>query len=217
MINQPVFSSDSNLFQNRLQYLKLELKNRVYFNHAWNLFWSHSGLFIPFTILFVIIIGGLSFIPIAGQILVGVLYPLLSAGYFIVSLKIIRGEKAEMSDFFKGLSLWYPLSINGLIGGLLTLIGFIFILPGLYLYFAYLFSIQMVVDENLSAWESLEASRKIITKIFFSFMLFTLITYFVVIVGFIALGVGLLVTFPLYSIVHTVAYEDIKSQIKAQI
>jgi uncharacterized membrane protein len=217
MINQPVFSTTSNLFQNRLKYLKIELKNKAYINQAWKLFWSHSGLFIPFTILFVILMGGLSFIPIAGQILVGVLYPLLSAGYFIVALKIIRGEQAEMSDFFKGLSLWYPLSINGLIGGLLTLVGLFLILPGLYLYFAYLFSIQMIIDENLSVWESLEASRKIITKIFFSFMIFTLITYLIVILGFLALGVGLLVTFPLYFIIHAVAYEDIKKQIKVQI
>jgi uncharacterized membrane protein len=216
-MNAQLFSTNSNLFQNRLQYLKLKLHIRKYIHEGWQLFWSYSGLFIPFTILFIVLLGGLSFIPIAGQILVGVLYPLLSAGYFVVSLKIIRGEKVEMSDFFKGLSLWYPLSINGLIGGILTLIGFFLILPGIYLYFAYLFSIQMIVDENLSAWESLEASRKVITKIFFPFMLFTIISYLIVVLGFLALGIGLLITFPLYFIIHGLAYEDIKNQIKIQI
>ncbi|MFZ4715140.1 MAG: hypothetical protein ACOYL6_15570 [Bacteriovoracaceae bacterium] len=218
MINQSVFSSNSQLFQNRLQHLKLEVNSSSYFHQSWRLFWDNSGLFIPYTILLLIVCAGISFIPVIGQIIVGVMYPLLAAGYFVVTLKLIRGDKAEMSDFFKALSQWYPLSINGLLGGIMTAVGFLcLIIPGIYLYFAYLFSVQLIVDENLTGWESLEASRKVLTKIFFPFSLFTLLTYFVVVLGVLALGIGLVVTFPLYFIMHAFAYEDIRKQIQSQI
>ncbi len=218
MMSSKIFEKESVLFGNKLTDLKLEIKSSMYLNLAWKLFWEHSGLFIPFTILFGVICLGLSFIPVIGQIFVGAIYPLMAAGYFVVSLKIIRGEKVVMSDFFKALELWYPLTISGLIGGILTALGCLaLVLPGIYLYFAYLFSVQMIVDEHVGAWQSLEASRKIITKMFVAFTLFTLFSYLIVMAGILALGIGALVSFPMYFIMHAIAYDDIKKQIQHQI
>ena len=43
------------------------------------------------------------------------------------------------------------------------------ILPGIYLMFAYMFAIPLVVEKNMSAWRALETSRKAITRKWFSF------------------------------------------------
>ncbi len=43
------------------------------------------------------------------------------------------------------------------------------ILPGIYLMFAYMFAMALVVEKNMPVWRSLETSRKALTRVWFRF------------------------------------------------
>ncbi len=45
------------------------------------------------------------------------------------------------------------------VGGL-----FLFVLPGIYLLVAYTFSYMLIVDRGYSAWQALEASRRVVNR-----------------------------------------------------
>lgn len=51
------------------------------------------------------------------------------------------------------------------------------VLPGIYLMFAYMFAMALVVEKNMPVWRSLETSRKALTRVWFRFFgLFFLIS-----------------------------------------
>lgn len=51
------------------------------------------------------------------------------------------------------------------------------VLPGIYLMFAYMFAMALVVEKNMPAWRALETSRKTLTRVWFRFFgLFFLIS-----------------------------------------
>ena len=53
----------------------------------------------------------------------------------------------------------------------------ILVIPGIYLMFAYMFAMALVVEKNMSAWSALETSRKALTRVWFRFFgLFFLIS-----------------------------------------
>lgn len=43
------------------------------------------------------------------------------------------------------------------------------VIPGIYLIFAYMFAMALVVEKNMPAWRALETSRKVITRVWFRF------------------------------------------------
>lgn len=200
-----------------LDSITLEISISKVLKDAWALLNSNLSLFLSYTVFIGIVCGGLWFSGMIGQFLIGLITPLLTAGYFCVSFKILRNEPCEFSDFFKAFSYWYPLTLSGFIGGLLMMLGFAaLIIPGVYLHFTYLLSTQLILDEKLEAWDSLEISRKIITKIFFKFSLMAMFSYVLVMSGVIFLGVGVLITFPLYFCFHSVLYKHLINQIKSK-
>ena len=199
-----------------LESLSLNISFSKILNEAWNMLKNNFSMFLAYTVLIGIICSGLWFSGFIGQFLVGVITPLLTSGYFCVCFKILRNDPYEFSDFFKAFNSWYPLTLSGFIGGLLMMLGFMaLVVPGIYLHFAYLISTQLILDEKLAAWDSLEVSRKIITKVFFKYSLIAILSYFFVICGILIFGVGVLVTFPLYFCFHSVLYKHLIDQIKS--
>ena len=197
--------------------LSLDISLSKVLKDAWNLLKTNLSLFLSYTILIGIVSCILWFSGAIGQFLVGVITPLLTSGYFCVCFKILKNEPYEFSDFFKAFNSWYPLTLSGFIGGLLMLLGFMaLIIPGIYLHIAYLMSTQLILDEKLGAWDSLEVSRKIITKVFFKFSLMVIFSYILVISGAIIFGIGILFTFPLYFCFHSVLYKNLIDQIKTK-
>lgn len=199
-----------------LDAITLEISISKVLKDAWNLLKSNLSLYLSYTLFVGLVCAGLWLGSVVGQFLIGVLTPLFTAGYFTVSFKLLRNEPCEFSDFFKPFSHWYALTIAGFIGGLLMMLGFAaLILPGIYLHFAYSFSTALILEEKIGAWDSLEISRKIITKVFFKFSFMMLFSYVLIMSGLLFLGIGVLITFPLYFCFHSVLYLHLNNQIKS--
>ncbi|MFO0359248.1 MAG: hypothetical protein ACK50N_02010 [Flavobacteriales bacterium] len=136
------------------------------------LFKKDIGNFVLFTLLVVGISAGLSFVPFVGSLASVVISPPLSVGYFFVADKIRRGEAYTFNNFFDGFKAPFgQLIVLSLISSILTVVGTIFcILPGIYLAIGYSLSNCVLVFHKFEFWEAMEASRKVVSKNFWTFL-----------------------------------------------
>ena len=173
-----------------------------YLKIAWELFKKDLGSFVLFALIFVLINGTLgllsSQIIYGGSLIQMIITPPLYMGLVNVAYKLDRGEPYEFSAFFDGFKRFKPLALAGLVTGLLTSLGFLLcIIPGIYLAVAYSFTYLIIwFGKREDFWESMEASRKMITEEWFNFFFLVLVLLIINILGALALGVGLLISLP---------------------
>jgi len=135
----------------------------------------------------------------------------LYAGLAYYFLRKARGEAAGFNDLFAGFRrAWIPLIIASWLAVLLMMAGFIcLILPGIYLGVAYSFVNLVIIDQRCGIWEALEISRRAITKRWWTFFLFIIISIVIVLAGLCALLVGVFVAIPLIMGAMAYAYLDL--------
>ncbi|MGO9479802.1 MAG: protein kinase domain-containing protein [Limisphaerales bacterium] len=135
----------------------------------------------------------------------------LMGGLYLYFLKKIRRETAGLETAFTGFRQPFPhLVIGGFLASLLTVLGFVcLILPGVYLFVAWIFTFPLIVDRRLDFWPAMRLSRKIISKHWWKFLGFLIVLGLINLAGLIACGAGLFITFPVTFAALTYAYEDI--------
>jgi len=177
-----------------------------YFREGWTVFNQYGAGFIGFTIINLLIYTFLSSIPFSGLVISGS----LGAGFFIVAFRILKNRPYSFDDFFRGFKSFLQLFLVTLMSGIFIFIGtLLFIIPGIYLSVAYAFAIALVLEKRLEFWDALEASRKIISKDWFSFFLLFICVGLLNFAGLLAFVVGLLVTTPWSMCILAVAYKDV--------
>jgi uncharacterized membrane protein len=93
---------------------------------------------------------------------------------------------------------------------LMIFLGFLLlIVPGLYLSVAYCLALPLVVDKKLSPWQALEASRKAVSRRWFSVLGLFLAIGFLCFLGAIPLFIGLIWIVPMSLIVMGILYRNI--------
>ena len=135
------------------------------------------------------------------------------------STQPIRSPKSSIRypDFFKGFNFYIPVFSIWLIGQILTALGLVlFIVPGIYLAVAYSFSVLMAIFGGFDFWTALEESRKLITVRWMKFFLFTLVIVVINVLGFLTIGLGLLVSVPVTFYATYIVFEDLTKDIFAE-
>lgn len=162
-----------------------------------------------------------------------VLGPFIAAGPVLLQLRAVDAEeKVSIATAFKllreGFGFYFPmlrylLFIGFVLGGIGGIIGFVAGFAAAYYEMPYLahvanliyipalffiFTQYIIVDRKLTVLDSLGASFQLVKHRFWRLLLF----YFVVMVigysGLLALGVGVLITFPYSYVLLTVAYRN---------
>ena len=180
-----------------------------YIRQGWEMFKEHVGEFIGFTLILVVASIVSSQLSFAGSVVFSAIVASLSAGYSIAAFRLLSGQQLEFADFFKGFNYFLPLFLASLAGGFLVSIGFLLIIPGIYLAVAYMFTTFLIIDYRMEFWQAMETSRKIITKNWFAFFGFAFALFAINLLGACALVVGLLVTIPVTACAAAIAYKDI--------
>ena len=191
---------------------------------GWKLLKGEFWPFVGVTALFLALLGfassfggaslqhrtvGESTVEISSAVAILVWGPLVG-GLLFYFLKKIRLEPATIETAFCGFShRFLHLFLAGFVTGLLTWLGFLLILPGIYLLVAWMFTLPLVVDKRLDFWSAMELSRKVVTKHWFKFLGFGLVLWLLMFAGVLALIVGVLVMTPLVLAALMYAYEDI--------
>lgn len=182
----------------------------AYIRRGWEVFKAYPGGFLGFTLTVLAIELFLAVIPVLGMFALTAVGAPLGIGYFIVFAKIVKEQPIQFSDFFKGFNYWGQLVLASLVSSFIVMFGtLLLIIPGIYLAVSYQFMYMLVVDHKLEFWEAMEASRKIITGLWFQFFLFLLALGGLALLGTLALGIGLLVAIPVIYCTSAAAYEDI--------
>jgi len=79
------------------------------------------------------------------------------------------------------------LMLAGFLTKLLTVIGLCccLVLPGLYLFVAWIFSVPLVADKRLEFWSAMELSRKVVTRVWFEMFALLFVAFLPVILAYI--------------------------------
>jgi predicted Ser/Thr protein kinase len=139
------------------------------------------------------------------------LYGPLMGGLVIYYLRRIRGQPVTIEVAFAGFSaLFLQLFLAGVVRWLLTFAGFIcLILPGLYLWVAWKFTIALVADRRLDFWSAMELSRKVVSRHWWKLFWFMLVLFFLNILGLLFFFVGHFIALPVTMAAFLYAYEDL--------
>lgn len=113
--------------------------------------------------------GVMMFLPFIGGILHLILGGVLTGGLYLACLRRMRGEAVTSGTIFDGFKLCFvQLMLAGAITKLLAQFGLLLcVLPGIYLFVAWIFALPLVADKQLEFWSAMELSRKVVTRTWF--------------------------------------------------
>ena len=167
---------------------------------SWNLLTANFGVLFGATFLVWLITSSCQFIPLVGGIANWLIHGVLYGGLYLVFLNRIRGRAASIGEVFAGFSFGFAqLMMAGFLCKLLTIIGLwcCLVLPGLYLFVAWIFSVPLVADKRLEFWSAMEFSRKVVTRVWFETFGLVLLAFLPVILTFLFVQVRIsCVVFP---------------------
>ncbi|HWD94530.1 MAG TPA: protein kinase [Verrucomicrobiae bacterium] len=135
----------------------------------------------------------------------------IMAGWYLYFLKLIRGERPTLKSIFSAFkNRFLQLLLGSLVMALLEGVGFAcFVLPGIYLHIAWLFTLVLIIDKSMDFWPAMELTRKVITRHWWKFFGFAMVLFLLTLVGFMFCGVGYLITGPIVFAAFMYAYEDV--------
>ena len=185
------------------------------FVKAWNLFKAQPIMSIAYTML-IISIQLLFFAYFQPFTLFYSIFlaPPLFSGFYLAANRINQNLPITYPDFFTGFKFFGPVIAIWLVGQVLTFLGIVLlILPGIYLLVGYSFSVLMAIFGGYDFWNSLEASRKLITVKWWKFFTLTLVLIVMNALGLLMFGIGLLVSIPMTFYVTYVIFEDLTREV----
>lgn len=132
------------------------------------------------------------------------------AGFFLMVANHMRTGRPLIGDLFQALSRFLPLLLASLliaiglaVGAIACFVGTIFGMG------IWMFTFLFIVDRGMDFWEAMEASRHIAGRDYLEFSLFALVLVVLNAAGFLAIGVGALITIPLSFASVTCAYREL--------
>ncbi len=153
---------------------------------------------------------GFILIQIVTQLLMMTISVPFFAGMMLLAMKKVQGQPFDFGDILSGFRKIAPLVIAGALMNVFIIVGFVFlIIPGLYLSFAYMLTLPLIIDRDMGVWEAMETSRKAITKHWFSFFGFWLVMMLIFLVAMIPFGLGLIWVAPMFILAYVIVYREV--------
>jgi hypothetical protein len=181
---------------------------------SWDLLTANFGVLFGATAVAWLISFGCQFIPLVGGIANWLIAGVLYGGVYLVFLNRIHGRPASIGDVFVGFTTGFvQLMLAGFLTKLLTFIGLCccLVLPGLYLFVAWLFSVPLVADKRLEFWSAMELSRKVVTRVWFKMFGLVVLAFLPVILTYIFVQIRIAgAAFPAIQELMTSSPPDIK-------
>ncbi len=101
----------------------------------------------------------------------------LFTGFQLFSVNYLRGLPIKPQMILSTFPIWYKLLGALILYYVLGFIGIILlIIPGVYLWVAWLFTFLLIADKKMGVWEAMEFSRKAVTKHWFKYFFTTFFT-----------------------------------------
>ncbi len=142
------------------------------------------------------------------QLVITVVMLPMGVAILIMAMRHANQKSVSAGEIFRhfgsvgSLFLCYFLQIIMILIGLVLLV-----LPGIYLMFAYMYAMPLVVEKKMGAWHALETSRKSVTKVWFRFVGLILLLSLLNLVAAIPLGLGMIWTIPWAILAMALVYQ----------
>lgn len=137
------------------------------------------------------------------------LYPFM-AGVMMIGIRHSVGLPVSWKLAFGYFSFLLPIVVSSLLVTVLTFVGFLLlIVPGLYLTFAYMLVVPLVVDKGMGPWQAMEASRQAIHRHWFKVFGLYFVMALIYLVSMIPLGLGMIWTMPMFVMVNAILYREL--------
>ena len=166
---------------------------------GWTIVMANLGLAIVAVIIVLVINAFPVYTESAVVALVSAFFTMVVAlGVMRMALRFVDGERGELIDLFAKIPLIVPYLIASIIVGLVTTAGFILlVIPGIYWGLRLQFFGWVIVDKEVGALEATRVSWEITRGSAWQLFLMWWLLFFVNVLGFLVIGIGLLVTVPL--------------------
>lgn len=146
-----------------------------------------------------------------GAGLISLVAQIMLAGIYRGALRVMDGEGFSLGQLFEGYSkmqVVFAAIFIALATGIATILCF---LPGILIAFLTSYTLFFIVDQQLEAAEAIQASVKMVWHNFGHALLFLILAAICVVVGFIALIIGLLVAVPVVVFGAAYTYRRLQS------
>lgn len=192
---------------------KIEIGKAI--NYGWKSVKKDFWYFVAIAFIY----EGMSFVPYLIKndnvksivdLIVSILGILLIAGFMKISLDYFDGKKAPIGMIFKQFKYFWNVLGAMLLIGLITLAGLLLlVVPGIIWSLKYQFVINLIVDKDLGILEAMKKSAEMTKGVKLQLLVFGFAALGLSILGYLALGVGSFVTFPIIWLADIYVYRKL--------
>ncbi|MFZ2484876.1 MAG: hypothetical protein WAX80_03050 [Minisyncoccia bacterium] len=138
----------------------------------------------------------------------------VTVGFLKITLNINDGTTPDLKELYGSdrKLIWKYFLVTVCYGLVVTLGLILLIVPGIYFAMKYLFAPLLVVDKNLSVGEAFKESARLTLGIKWKLLGLCGVSILILILGFIALGVGLAVAIPVVQLMYVDVYRKLLSK-----
>ncbi len=121
----------------------------------------------------------------------------MSVALLIMAMRHANQKSVSAGEIFRHFGTIFKLAVCYILQTILITIGLVLlVLPGIYLMFAYMYAMTLVVEKKMGPWQAMETSRKAVTRVWFRFTGLLLLISLVNLIAAIPLGLGMIWTIP---------------------
>ena len=186
------------------------------FNRSWELFKTHKKVLILAALISILIniavnsgTDSWSLWSSVFNIVCYVISLWIMIGFIKITLKIVDGGSPTIHELFAYKDLIWKYFLITIVYGLIVAFGLILIIPGIYFAMKYIFAPLLVVDKGRSVREALDESARMTEGLKWHIFQLFLLCVLLIILGFVALGVGLLVAIPVVHLMYVHVYRKL--------
>lgn len=144
------------------------------------------------------------------QQIASLLFVPMNAAFFMIGLRMANREEINTSMLFAHYDKFLPLVGLQIVISIAILLGMmLLILPGIYLAYAVLFAMPLMVEKDMGIVEAFETSRKAVTHRWFKFFGLWLVMGVIMFISILPLGIGLFWTFPMIMLLIGLLYQRV--------
>jgi len=115
----------------------------------------------------------------------------------IMGIRHSQDKNVSAGEVFRHFRAIPSLFLAYFLQTILILLGIaLLVLPGIYLMFAYMFAMPLIVEKKMSAWQAMETSRKALTRVWFRFFGLIWLISLINGLGMLTLGIAWIWTIP---------------------
>lgn len=134
----------------------------------------------------------------------------MGVAFLVMAMRHANQKPVSAGEIFRHFGTMGSLFVAYLIQVILIMIGLVLlVLPGIYLMFAYMYALPLVLEKKMGPWHALETSRKALTKVWFRFFGLLWLIMLINTAGVLTLGIAWIWTIPWSILAMAMVYQKI--------